>query len=76
MERWPVSVAGVVPVRADGAWELTDAGGRSVPLRVDDRTGWRLLAVAAGRTVHLLAEWVGTHFLPLGVWVEDRMVVL
>jgi len=76
MERWPVSVAGVVLARVDAGWEVADSGGRRLPLRVDGPIGWRLLAVAAGRSVHLLAEWVGGHLFPLGVWVEDRMVIL
>jgi hypothetical protein len=53
-----------------------DAGGRRLPLRVEGATGWQLLALSAGRGIHLLGEWLGDHLVPLGVWSEQRMVVL
>ena len=75
-ERWPVSVREVVPERAGGGWTLTDRGGRRMDLTVAEPAGWRLVAVAGGRPVHVVGEWGDDDLFPLGVWDGDRMYVL
>jgi hypothetical protein len=75
-DRWPVSVAGVVPERRGANWAVTDREGRSVALATDDAVGWRLLASSGGRPVGLLAEWVADSLVPLGAWTDGAMVVL
>jgi hypothetical protein len=75
-ERWPVSVAGVVPERLGDNWAVTDRDGRYIALATDDAVGWRLLASSGGRPVGLLAEWVGESLVPLGAWTDAGMVVL
>lgn len=75
-ERWPVSVASVVPERLGDNWAVTDRDGRYIALATDDAVGWRLLASAGGRPVGLLAEWVGESLVPLGAWTDGGMVVL
>lgn len=75
-ERWPVSVAGVVPERLGDNWGVTDRDGRYIALATDDAVGWRLLASSGGRPVGLLAEWVGESLVPLGAWTDGGMVVL
>jgi hypothetical protein len=76
LERWPVSVVDIVPDRRSGRWSVTDRDGCGVGLTVDDDTGSRLLALSAGRPVQLLGEWDEDGITPLGVWADDRMVVL
>ena len=75
-ERWPVSVASVVPERLGDNWAVTDRDGRYIALATDDAVGWRLLASSGGRPVGLLAEWVGESLVPLGAWTDGGMVVL
>ena len=75
-ETWPVSVRDVVPVRVFGEWVLTDRDGRHAPLVADEDTSWKLAAVAGGRPVQVLGEWTRERVAPLGVWAEERMVVL
>jgi hypothetical protein len=75
-ERWPVSVRDVVPERAGAGWAIRDRDGRMVDLSVEERAGWKLTSVSGGHPVQLLGEWAGEAVTPLGVWAEDRMVVL
>ena len=75
-ERWPVSVRDVVPERTGSGWSMTDRAGRRVDLAVAEPAGWRLVAVAGGRPVHVLGEWGDDDLYPLGVWDGDRMFVL
>lgn len=76
LESWPVSVTEVVPDHRRGRWFLIDRRGRTSDLRVADEAGWRLLALSGGRPVQLLGELEDDAVIPLGAWVEDRMVVL
>lgn len=75
-ERWPVSVRGVVPVRRDGGWAMRDGEGRRAELCTTEEAAWKLAAVAGGRPVQVLGEWHRGGVNPLGVWAEERMVVL
>ena len=75
-ERWPVSVRGVVPERAGDRWAVRDRGGRRTELSATEEAAWKLAAVSGGHPVQLLGEWSGDRLTPLGVWAEQRMVVL
>lgn len=75
-ERWPVSVRDVVPERATGGWCIRDAEGTRVALSAREEAGWKLLAVSGGHPLQLLGEWSGEAVTPLGVWADERMVVL
>lgn len=76
IDRWPVSVRDVVPVREDATWWAYDRTGASLPMDVDARAAWKLVAVSGGQPVQLLGEWSGDGITPLGAWVENRMVGL
>jgi hypothetical protein len=76
LERWPVSVADVVPLRTPSGWELADRDGRRLTLSTEEATGWRLLAVSGGRPVKLFGEWQEEGLVPLSVRAHERMVVL
>jgi hypothetical protein len=75
-ERWPVSVRHVVPDRVGSGWAIRDRENRTIELSSGEEAGWKLAAVSGGRPVQLLGEWAGQAVTPLGVWAEDRMVVL
>ena len=75
-ERWPVSVKNVVPEPHGDGWAIRDRDGRRVELAGDPDAAWKVAAVSGGHPVHLLGEWSRDRVTPLGVWAEDRMVVL
>jgi hypothetical protein len=75
-DRWPVSVAGVVPDRQGEKWVISDRDGRHLELAADETVGWQLLAASGGRPVVLFGEWIAGRVVPLGCWADGRMVVL
>ncbi|HEU5471429.1 MAG TPA: SWIM zinc finger family protein [Actinophytocola sp.] len=75
LERWPVLLADVTPVRAGDGWALVDPAGDALPLR-PGADPWPLLAVSAGRPRTVGAEWATAGLLPLSCWDDDRPVRL
>jgi hypothetical protein len=78
LERWPMLLAEVVPVPADGSrrWCVAGADGTGVPLNPAAGAPWRLVAAAAGRPVTVVGEWTAAGLRPLTAWVDDRLVAL
>jgi hypothetical protein len=75
LERWPMVLAGVVPVQAGGRWCLT-AGDGGVPVDPAAGAPWRLVAAAGGRPVTVAGEWTAAGLRPLSAWLGDRLVRL
>jgi hypothetical protein len=91
LERWPMVLDAVVPVRSPGAgrsdaqpagrpgpvrWHVADAEGVGLP--VDPAAGdpWRLVGVCGGHPVTVAGEWSAGGFRPLSAWAEGRLVPL
>jgi hypothetical protein len=76
IERFPLALAGVTPLRDGERWLVRDAEGLTLPLARRFAHGWRLLALSGGRPLALFGEWDGEALLPLSAWAEGRFVVL
>jgi hypothetical protein len=76
VERWPVLLDGVVPVRDGRSWHLVDASGAGVPVDPAAGTPWRLVGLAGGRPVPVAGEWSAAGFRPLSAWAGGRLVKL
>jgi hypothetical protein len=76
IERFPLGLAGVTPLRDGERWLVRDAEGLALPLAQRFTRGWRLLALSGGRPLALFGEWNGETLLPLSAWAENRFVVL
>ena len=76
IERFPLALAGVTPLRQGERWLVRDAEGLALPLDRRFARGWRLLALSGGRPLELFGEWDGEALLPLSAWAEGRFVVL
>lgn len=82
LERWPMVVAGVVPVAVGRRWCLATAdhgdgsGDGGVPLDPAAGAPWRLVAAAGGRPVTVVGEWTAAGLRPLSAWIGDRLVRL
>jgi hypothetical protein len=74
LERLPLALAAVVPVRRAAGWLVRDAAGQALPLAVTDAAGWSLAALAGGRPLALAGEWDGERLAPLGAWAEGRFL--
>jgi hypothetical protein len=74
LDRWPVLLAAVTPVRTSaGGWWVRDGAGDAPPLAAG-LPPWRLVAAAGGSPVTVAGEWTPDGLRPLTVWVEGRCV--
>jgi hypothetical protein len=74
-DRFPLALAGVVPVVDAERRLVVEPGGTALPLRHD--SNWlSLLALSGGEPVDLFAEWNGFSLTPLSVSTEDGLVSL
>ncbi|MFD8015383.1 SWIM zinc finger domain-containing protein [Streptomyces sp. NPDC058955] len=75
LDSWPVTLAGVVPARAEYGWQLADADGReALPLTGGDRSRpglWRLLALSGGAPLTVFGECGHRGFTPLAAWSPE-----
>jgi SWIM zinc finger len=76
IERFPLALADVIPLRHGDDWLVRDAAGLALPLARRFAHGWRLLALSGGQPVALFGEWDGDVLLPLSAWAGERFVVL
>jgi hypothetical protein len=75
LERWPVALRAVAPIRTDGRWWLRDEDGAMAPLA--DGAPWRLVALAGGAPLQVSGEWDGRALHPLAAFTgDDRVVAL
>ncbi|WPO71940.1 SWIM zinc finger family protein [Streptomyces sp. KN37] len=75
LESWPVTLSEVIPAKADGAWQLADAGGGSaLPVTPAAASGpglWRLVALSGGAPLTVFGECGHQGFTPLTAWPRD-----
>jgi hypothetical protein len=76
LERWPVLLAEVVPVRerAD-RWFVRDEAGDALPVDPAATPPWRLVAAAGGAPAAVAAELTAAGVRPLTVWTGGRLVL-
>jgi len=75
LDRWPVALAGAVPVRRGGRWHLADDAGALMALPAGEDP-WRLIALSGGAPVDVFGEYDGENLWPLTVVAEERAVIL
>ncbi|HEU5098430.1 MAG TPA: hypothetical protein VFU22_05395, partial [Roseiflexaceae bacterium] len=66
LERFPLVLQAVTPVKTGERWAIRDGEGHTLPLSPGFAHGWRLLALSGGQPLALFGEWNGTTLLPLG----------
>ena len=71
LDRWPMWLAGVVPVRTGARWAVVDDTGAGLPLARSPEQPWRLVSVSGNRPVRLAGEWTPAGLRPLTVWSAD-----
>ncbi len=76
LERLPVPLAAVTPLRLDGAWWLRDAAGQGWTVAAGFEAAWQLLGLSGGGPLPVFGEWDGETFWPLSVWAGDHLTVL
>ncbi|MEJ7646174.1 MAG: SWIM zinc finger family protein [Chryseolinea sp.] len=76
VNRIPVIVENVVPVKANNEWLLKDELGDGVLIHHSFQSIWKLMAISGGRPVRLFAVGKENNFEPLGAWVDNQYKVL
>lgn len=74
LERYPLAVGGVVPVRQGASWLVCDAARHALPIHPRFQHAWELAAVSGGSPVTLFGEWDGDVLQPLSVQAADQFV--
>lgn len=60
---FPVCLEGVVPLYRTDGFYLVDRGGALLPVAVDERMGWTMVALGAGRPITVLGIWEGASLV-------------
>jgi len=76
LERFPMPLQAVIPMRVGERWAVRDYTGRALPLPTGFAHRWRLLALSGGRPLALFGEWNGTTLLPLSAGVGEEFRAL
>jgi hypothetical protein len=72
LEIFPCFCDGVIPYRQDENWWIVDRAGITVPLNIQERSGWQLAALSGGIPIALTGIWNSRSLKPLGVWVDNN----
>jgi hypothetical protein len=76
IERFPIRLRDVVPVREGVRWLLRDAEGFELAMAAGGDRGWIVAAASGGRPISVFGEWDGTALLPLSLSADARFVSL
>ena len=76
LERFPLALQNVIPLRHGEQWMMRDEATHVLPLASNFAKEWELFAVSGGHPVRLFGEWDGEFLLPLSAWANGRLVKL
>jgi hypothetical protein len=74
LERFPMTLLNVTPLRRGDAWFVRDAEDRALKLSPRFEFGWTMLALSGGHEIDVFGEWDGDHLWPLSAFGENRFV--
>lgn len=72
LEKFPMPLLDVTPLRRGGLWFVRDAEGRALKLAPSFEFGWTMLSLSGGREIDIFGEWNGDHLWPLSAFAENR----
>ncbi|MBA3856746.1 MAG: hypothetical protein C0507_07540 [Cyanobacteria bacterium PR.3.49] len=76
IERFPLSIENVVPVRHANRWWLLDHNEHALKMTVDNSLGWQLITLSRGEPINVFGEWSDNEMRPLTVKTEAQLVSL
>ncbi len=74
IERVPLALPAVIPVRRAEGWGIRDAEARTLPMTLSEARTWVLVSLSGGHPISLAGEWDGGSLTPLSAWAEGRFV--
>jgi hypothetical protein len=75
LEKFPMPLLNVTPLRRSDAWFVRDAEDRALKLAPRFEFGWTMMALSGGHKIDIFGEWDGDHLLPLSAFAENRFVI-
>jgi SWIM zinc finger len=76
IERFPLSLQNVTPVRHHNRWMILDSGGHALPLAPRYAHAWELLAISGGSPISLFGEFDGRSLFPVSAIAEGTFYAL
>ena len=73
---FPCLLADVYIVKKEQLLLLADSKGYSIPLLMEGRAAWSLLAVSVGQTFTVFGEWNDHYFRPMTILKDGRVISL
>jgi len=72
LEKFPMPLLNVTPLRRGDEWFVRDAEGRALKIAPRFEFGWTMLALSGGRGIDVFGEWDGDHLWPLSAFHGNR----
>jgi hypothetical protein len=67
----PMMISNIVPTIQKETWVLVSDNGFQIPLKIDTKEAWKLLALSGGAPLNFFGEWQTDKLQPLSCWQED-----
>lgn len=76
INKLPVIIENIVPVKANDRWILRDENGDGVMIHHGFQKPWKLMAISGGKPLRIFAVGRENNFEPLGAWVDNQYKML
>jgi hypothetical protein len=76
INKLPVIIENVVPVKANDRWILRDENGDGVMIHRGFQNSWKLMAISGGKPLRIFAVGRENNFEPLGAWIDNQYKML
>lgn len=76
VSHFPAFLEAVIPVYHKGEFILVDHQHKQLPLRADENSGWKLIALSGGKPLRIFGVWNDEKFLPLSTIISHRFYLL
>jgi hypothetical protein len=76
LDRLPIIIDNIIPVKGSNQWLLKDERGKGVTISPSFQFPWKLMALSGGAPLKLFALGKEQEFEPLGAWVNGRYKLL
>ena len=66
----------MTPVKTESGWTLVDHQNHSLPAKLNEKAGWKALAVSGGNPLDVIAGYDGQLVRPLAVMLSGKYISL
>ena len=64
-------ISHLVPITQNEAWFLVTDKGFQIPLKMEPKEAWKLLAISGGAPLTFFGEWQAEKLHPLSCWQKE-----